>query len=159
MPTTTGLSLGQTATVDLSGTEKFSIYWMHGPLAQFLFNQSGLLPGQHVAVGGPATGATDRQSVTVKRVVLRNWGFNGTVVPGSVSTGTDSFQMKINGFAGILVPQTVTVFITGETVFRDGLNALGDVTASTNVRVVGLLLKDPTSGQTVLVGHYVDDLN
>jgi Domain of unknown function (DUF4382) len=159
LPTTTGLSLGQIATVDLSGTEKFSIYWMHGPLAQFLFNQSGLLPGQHVAVGGPATGAANPQSVTVKRVVLRNWGFNGTVVPGSVNAGTDSFQMKINGFAGILVPQTVTVFITGETEFRDGLNTLSDLTATTNVRVVGLLLKDPTSGQTVLVGHYVDDLN
>jgi hypothetical protein len=159
LPTTTGLSLGQIATVDLSGTEKFSIYWMHGPLAQFLFNQSGLLPGQHVAVGGPATGASNPQAVTVKRVVLRNWGFNGTVVPGSISAGTDSFQMTINGFAGVLVPQTVTVYITKETEFRDGLNALGDLTASTNVRVVGLLLKDPTSGQTVLVGHYIDDLN
>jgi hypothetical protein len=159
LPTTTGLSLGQIATIDLSGTEKFSIYWMHGPLAQFLFNQSGLLPGQHVAVGGPATGAANPQAVTVKRVVLRNWGFNGTVVPGTVNTGAESFQMKINGFAGILVPQTVTVYITGETAFRDGLNALGDVASTTNVRVVGLLLKDPTSGQTVLVGHYVDDLN
>jgi len=159
LPTTTGLSLGQIATIDLSGNEKFSIYWMHGPLAQFLFNPSGLLPGQHVAVGGPASGATNAQAVTVKRVVLRNWGFNGTVVPGSVHPGTDSFQMKVNGFAGILVPQTITVYITGETLFRDGLTTLSDVAPSTNVRVVGLLLKDPTSGQTVLVGHYVDDLN
>jgi hypothetical protein len=159
LPTTTGLSLGQIATVDLSGSEKFSIYWMHGPLAQFLFNPSGLLPGQHVAVGGPATGATNPQAVTVKRVVLRNWGFNGTVVPGSVHTATDSFQMKINGFAGVLVPQTVTVYITGDTLFRDGLNSLGDLSSRADVRVVGLLLKDPTSGQTVLVGHYVDDLD
>jgi hypothetical protein len=159
LPTTTGLTLGQIATVDLNGTEKFSIYWMHSPLTQFLFSQSGLLPGQHVAVGGPATGAANPQAVSVKRVVLRNWGFNGTVVPGSVNTGTDTFQLRVNGFAGILIPQTVTVYITGETEFRNGLNALGDVAASTNVRVVGLLLKDPTSGQTVLVGHYVDDLN
>ena len=158
LPTTTGLSLGQIATVDLSGSEKFSIYWMHGPLAQFLFNPSGLLPGQHVTVGGPASGAANAQAVTVKRVVLRNWGFNGTVVPGSVSSGNDTFQMKINGFAGVLIPQTVTVYITGRTEFRDGLTSLSDVSASTNVRVVGLLLKDPLNGQTVLVGHYVDDL-
>jgi hypothetical protein len=58
-----------------------------------------------------------------------------------------------------LVPQTVTVYITNETTFRDGLTALSDVGASTNIRVVGLLLKDPTSGQPVLVGHYVDGLN
>jgi hypothetical protein len=159
LPTTTGLTLGQLATIDLSGSEKYSIYWMHGPLAQYLFNRSELLPGQHVAVGGPASGAASASAVTVNRVVLRNWGFNGTVVPGSVSEGTDSFQMKINGFAGVLVPQTVTVFITGGTVFRDGFTGLGDVSASTSVRVVGLLLKDPVSGQTVLVGHYVDDMD
>jgi hypothetical protein len=159
LPTTTGITLGQLATIDLSGSEKFSIYWMHGPLAQFLFNSSELLPGQHVSVGGSALGAANAQAVTVKRVVLRNWGFNGTVVSGSVNAGKDSFQMTVNGFAGILVPQTVTVYTTNETTFRDGLTALSDVSASTNVRVVGLLLKDPTSGQTVLVGHYVDGLN
>ena len=45
------------------------------------------LPGQHIAVGGPASGATSASGVTVKRVVLRHWGFNGTVVPGSVNSG------------------------------------------------------------------------
>src|SRR5579871_4351784 len=95
LPTTTGLTLGQLATIDLSGSEKYSIYWMHGPLAQFLFNQSSLLPGQHVSVGGPASGAANAGAVTVNRVVLRHWGFNGTVVPGSLNTGTDSFQMQV----------------------------------------------------------------
>jgi hypothetical protein len=66
--------------------------------------------------------------------------------------------MKINGFAGILIPQTVAVYINGQTSFRDGLTTLSDVSGK-NVRVVELLLKDPTSGQTVLVGHYVDDLH
>jgi hypothetical protein len=159
LPTTTGLSLGQLATVDLTGNEKYSIYWAHGPLAQFLFNQSGLIPGQHIAVGGPATGATSASAVTVKRVVLRHWGFNGTVVPGSVNTSNDTFQMQINGFAGLLVPQTVTVYIPDNCEYRDGLTQLSDVSAATNVRVVGLLLKNPTNGNTVLVGHYVDDLN
>ena len=43
--------------------------------------------------------------------------------------------------------------------FRDGLSQLSDVSSATNVRVVGLLLKNPTNGNTVLVGHYVDDLD
>jgi hypothetical protein len=159
LPSTTGLSLGQLATVKLSGSENYSIYWMHGPLAQFLFNQSSLLPGQHVAVGGPASGATDPTNVTVKRVTLRHWGFNGTVVPGSVNTGTDSFQMQVTGFAGLLVPQTVTVYIPDNCQFRDGLTQLSDVSSATNVRVVGLLLKNPLNGNTILVGHYVDDLD
>lgn len=159
LPTTTGLTLGQIATVDLSGSEDFSIYWMHNPMTQFLFNSSELLPGQDVAVGGPASGATNAQAVTVKRVVLRNWGFNGTLVAGSVNTTNDTFQMNINGFAGLLVPQTVTVYVVGRTDFRDGLTEMTDVESNTNVRVVGLLLKDPASGQTVLVAHYVDALD
>lgn len=157
LPTGTGVSDGDIATVDLTGSEKYSIYWMHGPLAQFLFNSSALLPGQHVAVGGPATGATNETSLSVKRVMLRDWGFNGTVVPGSESNGT--FQMQVNGFAGVLIPQTVTVYIAGNCEFRDGFSGMSSVTDNANVRVVGLLLKDPTSGNPILVGHYVDDLD
>jgi hypothetical protein len=158
LPTTTGITLGQIAQVDLTGNEKFFIYWMHNPLTQFLFNSSTLLPGQHVSVGGPASGAANADAVTAKRVVLRHWGFNGTVVPGSMSTAAGTFQMQITGFAGLLVPQTVTVYTASPTVFRGGLTGLSGVPASTNVRVVGLLIKDPTSGKTVLLAHYVDAL-
>jgi hypothetical protein len=156
LPSTTGLTLGQIATVDLTGSEKFSIYWMHDEMSQFLFNSSTMLPGQDVAVGGPASGASNPQAVSVNRVVLRNWGFNGTVVPGSVNTSNNTFQMQVNGFAGVLIPQTVTVYIAGETEYRDGLADLSNVDTTTNVRVVGVLLKDPTTGGAILVAHYVD---
>jgi len=159
LPTTTGLTLGQIAQVNLTGTENYYIYWMHNSLTEFLFNSSALLPGQHVAVGGPASGAANAQAVTVKRVTLKNWGFNGTVVAGSVNAGSDTFQMQINGFAGILVPQTVTVYVVGKTDFRNGLSGLTDVDSGANVRVVGLLLRAPAIGQTVLIAHYVDALN
>jgi hypothetical protein len=159
LPASTGVSDGGIATVDLSGNEKYSIYWMHGALAQFLFNPSGLLPGQHIAVGGSATGAANAGAVTVNRVVLRNWGFNGTVVPGSENAGNDTFQMKVNGFAGVLIPETVTVYLTDRTIFRDGFNSMADLTDNDKVRVVGLLLKDPVSGNAVIVGHYVDDMD
>ncbi len=91
--------------------------------------------------------------------MLRDWGFNGTVVPGSVNINNGSFKMQVNGFAGVLIPQTVTVYTTPSCSFRDGWTAIADVADGANVRVVGLLLKDPTSGNTVLVGHYVDDQN
>lgn len=159
LPTGTGVEPGQIAQVDLTGNEKFFIYWLHNPLTQFLFNSSTLLPGQHVAVGGPASGAANAQSLSVKRVVLRHWGFNSTVVAGSVNETNGTFQIQVNGFAGLLVPQTVTVYTAAKTEFRDGLTGLTDVTGGANVRVVGLLLKDPTSGNTVLLAHYVDALN
>jgi hypothetical protein len=161
LPTTTGLTLGQIAQINLTGNEKFFIYWMHNPLTQFLFNSSALLPGQHVAVGGPASGATNAQAVTVNRVVLRHWGYNGTIVAGSNNTAAGTFQMQITGFAGLLVPQTVTVYV-GNSAFREGLTSQSSITpltASNTVRVVGLLLKNPTNGQTVLLAHYIDQLN
>jgi hypothetical protein len=159
LPTTTGISLGQIAQINLSGQENFFIYRFHNPLTEFLFNSSALLPGQHVAIGGPASGAANAQAVTVKRVVLRDWGFNGTVVPGSINPSGNTFQMQVNGFAGVLIPQTITVYIAGPTIFRDGLTAMSSMQSSQNVRVVGLLLKDPASGQVVLLAHYVDALN
>ncbi len=65
----------------------------------------------------------------------------------------------MNGFAGVLIPQTVTVFITDRTSFRDGFNGISNIGDNDKVRVVGLLLKDPTSGQSVIVGRYVDDMS
>jgi len=158
LPTTTGLSLGQIATVDLSGSEKYFIYWFHNPLTEFVFNDSLLLPGQHVSVGGPASGATNAQAVTVKRVVLRDWGFNATVLANNMNSANGTFQVQINGFAGQLVPQTVTVYTAGKTGFRGGLSGVGSLTAGENVRIVGLLIKSPLDGSTVLLAHYVDEL-
>lgn len=163
LPTSTGLTLGDIATIDLanSNSPKFFIRWMHNPLTELLFNPSTMMAGQHVSVGGPASGAASASDVTVKRVVLRDWGFNGTVVANSVAasaTGVNSaFTMKINGFAGVLVPQTVTVYIVPECAWRNGLTAMSDLKVGDDVRVVGLLLN--INGQPVIVGHYVDALN
>lgn len=159
LPTNTGITLGDIATVDLSGNETYFIRWFHNPLTQFLFNSKTLLPGQHVSVGGPASGAANQSAVTVKRVVLRDWGFNGTVVAGSEDPADGKFQMTINGFVGVLIPQTVTVYTASGTGFRYGLNGISNLTDGADVRVVGLLLKDPTSGNTVLLAHDVDELD
>lgn len=159
LPTTTGVTLGQIAQVNLTGSEKYFIYWFHNPLTQFLFNSSTLLPGQRVAIGGSASGAANASAVTTNRIVLRHWGFNGTVVANSINPGNGTFQIKINGFAGLLVPQTVTVYTASRTDFRYGFSGMSSVTGGANVRVVGLLIKDPISGNTVLLAHYVDELD
>jgi hypothetical protein len=158
LPSTTGLTLGDIAQVDLNGSENFFIHRMHDPLTEYLFNSSTLLAGQHVAIGGPATGATNPQDVSVKRVVLRDCGYNATVVPGSINPSTNSFQIQVNDFAGLLIPETVTVYCDSMTTFRDSLVSLSDVQSGANIRVVGLFLKDPSSGKAILLARYVDAL-
>ena len=91
--------------------------------------------------------------------MLRNWGFNGTLVANSVNTGNGTFQMNVTGFAGLLVPGPVTVYTASGTKYRNGFTGLGDVSGGTNIRVVGLLIKDPTSGDPVILARYVDDVN
>ncbi|HEV2137094.1 MAG TPA: DUF4382 domain-containing protein [Terracidiphilus sp.] len=155
-PANTGINLGQIATVDLNGSENYYIYWMRNPMTQFLFNSSALVAGQDVAIGGPVSGASNPTAVTTKRVVLRQWGFEGTVVPGSVNSSVGTFKMQVNGFAGVLIPTPITVYIGDATDFRDGVSSVSDVPASVRVRVVGLLLKNPTNGNIVLLARHVD---
>ena len=127
-------------------------------MTEFLFNSSALMPGQNVAIGGPATGAANAQAVTVNRVTLRPIGFDGTLVANSASSAKGTFQMQITGFSGVLVPNPVTVYVGGGTGFRYGFAGFGDTdgSPSTAIRVVGLLLKDPTTGKPLLLARFVD---
>jgi hypothetical protein len=156
LPTTTSLTLGEIATVDVSSNTNYFIYRAHNTLSQFLFNDANMLAGQAVAIGGSASSVSG-STATPNRVVLRHWGFNGTFVASSINPVAGTFQMTINGFAGLLVPQTVTVYTSGITTFRNGFTALPNVTG--NLRVVGLLVKDPNTGGTDLIARYVDVLN
>ncbi|HWF67867.1 MAG TPA: DUF4382 domain-containing protein [Acidobacteriaceae bacterium] len=156
-PTNTGLTLGNTATVELNGAEKYYIYWMRNPMTEFLFNSSALVAGQDVSIGGPASGAADPTNVTIKRVVLRQWGFEGTIVPGSLNAAQGTFKMQVTGFAGVLIPTPITVFIGNATDFRYGFTSASDMAASTRIRVVGLLLKNAANGNVVLLARHVDD--
>ncbi|MGA7341791.1 MAG: DUF4382 domain-containing protein [Terracidiphilus sp.] len=158
-PTDTGLSLGQIADVSLTGSEKYYVFSMDNPFTQFLFNSSSLVAGQDVAIGGPASGAANAADVTVNRIHLRNWGFNGTIVANSQDSGKGSFQMQVNGFAGVLIPAPITVYLGGHCDFRYGFGGFGDLSNGTNIRVVGLLLKNPVTGQLVLWARHVDGLD
>ena len=158
-PTGVPISLGQIAQVNLTGTEKYFIYSLRNPLTQFVFNSSALVAGQDVAVGGPQSGVVSETSVAVDRIHLRNWGFNGTIVPKSQSSSNGTFQIQVSGFAGQLIPTPITVYAGGNCDFRYGFGAFSDLTDSTNVRVVGLLLKNPTNGQLVLWARHIDGFN
>jgi hypothetical protein len=61
----------------------------------------------------------------------------------------------------VLFNGPVTVYCAPFTKFKGGLSGIGSLTgtAALNVRVVGLVLKDPTSGQAVLVAHSVEQMS
>jgi uncharacterized protein DUF4382 len=161
LPANTGFNSGQISTIDLTGNEKYFVYWMHNVFvnprwSNIFFNSSLLVPGQHVSIGGPLSNGT----VTVKRVVLRHEGHTGTLVANSANTGTSTFQFNSNGLAGVLFNGPVTVYVTPFTKFGGGLTSLQDLTnnPTNTLRVVGVVLKDPISGQPVFVARSVTEL-
>ncbi len=156
LPSGTGFTPGQISTIDLTGSEMFFIYWMHNSWTNHFFNAGLMVPGQHVSIGGPFVGG----AVTVKRVVLRHEGHTGTLVANSVNLGASTFQFNSNGLAGVLFNGPVTVFVTPFTRFGGGLTGLSSLSSNpTNpLRVVGLVLKDPISGQPVFVARGVEEL-
>lgn len=161
LPAGTGFKSGQISTIDLTGNEKYFIYWMHNVFvnsrfSNIFFNAALLVPGQRVTIGGPFTNG----AVTVKRVVLRHEGHTGTLVAGSVNVGASTFQFNSNGLVGGLFNGPVTVYVTPFTRFGGGLTSLQDLKSNpTNpLRVIGIVLKDPISGQPVFVARSVTDL-
>ncbi len=160
LPDSTAVQLGDIAQVNLTGSEKYGIYWMHNAFTNLLFNSSALVPGQEIRVGGQASAETNLNALTVDRIHLQNWGYTGTVVAGSQSSGQGTFQLQVqDGLAGVLVPSTVTVYLGPACDFRYGLGAFGDLSDGTSIRVVGLLLKNTTNGQLVLLARHVDGFN
>jgi hypothetical protein len=157
LPSGTGFQSGQISTIDLTGNEKFFIYWWHNKFTNMFFNSSLMVAGQHVSVGGPFSNGV----VTVKRVVLRHEGHTGGWVVGSTNVGASTFQLNSNGLAGVLFNGPITVYCTPFTEFRGGLTGLGDLTgnAAIPLRVVGLVLKDPISSQPVFVARRVEKLS
>lgn len=160
LPASTGLTLGQIANINLTGSEMYFIYKLRTPLTNFLFNSSMLVPGQHVSIGGPLSGSANSQSVTAHRIVLRHEGHAGEWVVGSTNTGNGTFSFNSDGLAGILFNGPVTVYTTPVTQYLGGLSGLSDLTGNSAIalRVVGLVLKDPASGNPVFVARRVEEL-
>ncbi len=145
--------LGGLANVSITGNEHYGIYWMHNALTNLLFNDTSLTAGQEISVGGPDPTASP---FTVKRIHLRNWGYNGTIVAGSRNSSQGTFQMNVTGFAGQVIPSPITVYLGAGCDFRYGFGAFSDLTDNASIRVVGILLK--YNGQTVLVARHIDGL-
>ena len=156
LPTTTSLVLGQIATVDVSSNTEL----LHLPGAQHA--QPVPLQRQPTCwLASPSPSAARRPESPAPRSRPHAWccATGASTAPSSQAPSTrlpGTFQMTINGFAGLLVPQTVTVYTSGITTFRNGFTALQRHRQRARGRPAG---QGPLSGNTVLIARYVDVLN
>jgi Domain of unknown function (DUF4382) len=152
----TVVKLGDIANVTITGNESYGIYWMHNAFTDLLFNSSALTPGQEITVGGSDPTASP---FTVNRIHLHNRGYNGTIVAGSENSGQGTFTMTVTGFTGQLITSNVVVYLGPQCDFRYGLSSFADLTDNAQIRVVGLLLKNTTNGQLVLLARHIDGID
>lgn len=162
LPDITGVQDGQITTLTLNNSEVYRIANINNPITTLLFNNSALVPGQSVGIGGKLTTTNGVSTLTVHRVVLRRQGQAGTWVPGSTtvqSGNAGSFQLTDNWTDGVLLPAPLPVLTTNATNFINlsGLSALTGTTALP-IRVVGFILYNSATGSPVIVARSVEEL-
>jgi hypothetical protein len=162
LPDLSGVPLGQISTLNLNNTELYRIRYLHLPVTQLLFNNSSLVAGQHLTVGGPLNTTTNPPVPTVRRVVLNWQGQEGTWAVGSTniqSGNNGNFTLNDDALAGVLFGGQVKVITSNFTRFTNlgGLSALSG-TQAIPLRIVGLVLLDHSTGNPVIVAGRVEKL-
>ena len=156
IPVVQGISIGNTANVAVSNTTDFDIYHLNLPITQLLFNDSMMVVGQAVGVGGTVDTTTSPPTLDARRVVLHRQGVDGQAVSGTINLNTGTFQLQNNGFWGYVLQAPVNILTTNFTQFIN-VSGLSAITPSMQLRVTGLLLRDG-SGNPVLVAGRVENL-
>jgi len=158
LPDLTNVQIGRISTFGFDGNEGFMIHTFRFAFAPFLFNRGMLIEGQHVSVGGTQSGNT----LDVRRVVLHRQGLEGGWISGSteiISGNNGSFRFQASGVLGVLFERPVRVVTSDRTRFIN-LGGLSDLNGSAPIRlrVVGLVLKNPTNNEQVVIAMAVEKL-
>ena len=147
-------------TIDVSAVDNsnYDICFLNGPITEAVFNDTTVVVGQRIFIGGSFAGST----FTPTMISLRLQGVYGKFVPASVvvSNGNaGSFQLSNNGLVGFSVGGPVTVNTFNFTYFYQltGLNQLQSTTTAIPLVTRGLLLKDPVSGNPEVYAGLVAD--
>ena len=141
-------------TIDVSQVSMYDICFMSGPVTNAVFNDSTVIVGQRIFVGGSYANSV----FTPAMISLRLQGVYGMFVPASVTVtngNAGTFQLTNNGLVGYSAggPVTVETFNFTDFFNLNGLSALQSTTNATPVVARGLLLKDPvTLNPTVYAG-------
>jgi len=132
-------------TINISAVSDYEICFFDGALTQLLFNDTSLIVGQRVFVGGSYVSGV----FTPQMISLRRQGVYGMFNPASVtvtnSPNGGTFTISNNGLAGYLTDGTVTVDTFNGTVFYNltGLNQLQTTSTAIPIVARGLFLKNP----------------
>ena len=155
LPTISSIPADSVVTLDLSQVSHYDICFFDNWFTNILFNNSSLVVGQRIFVGGGYDGTT----FTPQMISLRRQGVVGDLVQGSVnitSGNTGSFQLQNNFLLGYVLGAPLTVQTGTGTRFVNinGLAGL-ETAGSTNLVVRGLILKNQTTGAPQMWAHRV----
>jgi hypothetical protein len=145
-------------TIDLSGVSIYDVCFFDNLLTQQVFNESSLVVGQRIFIGGIVSGGV----FTPKMVSLRRQGVVGQLVANSVTvTGGNGnnlgyFQMQNDYLMSYAAGGPFTVYTGNETFFVNinGLAGLSQA-GTPNLLARGLVFKNPNDGKPVVVAGRV----
>jgi hypothetical protein len=146
------------ATIDLSAVTRYDICFFDNFLTNQLFNNSSLVVGQRIFIGGTVNGG----AFTPDMVSLRRQGAVGALVSGSVmmtgGSGSNQgyFQMQNDALMSYAAGGPFTVYTGNATKFENinGLSGLQSA-GTPNLIARGLVFKDPTTSKPVVVAGRV----
>ncbi|HEV2401390.1 MAG TPA: DUF4382 domain-containing protein [Candidatus Sulfotelmatobacter sp.] len=144
-------------TIDISQVSTYDVCFLNGPLINAVFNNTSVVVGQRVFIGGSYASGV----FTPMMISLRLQGVYGLFVPGSVTVSNGNagtFQISNNGLVGYSVGGPVTVNTYNLTSFYQlsGLNQLQTTTTAIPLVTRGLLLKDLSGVPEVYAGFVAD---
>jgi hypothetical protein len=156
LPVIANIPVGFPVTLDVSGVTDYDIRHFDNWFTDFLFNNSSMVTGQRIAIGGSLDA---NQNFVPARIVLRRQGVVGDLVLNSVSIvsgNRGSFQLQNNALFGYLTGGPLTVQ-TGDITLFLNVNGLSGIQSGGSMKLAagGLLLKDPNSGDPQLWAHVV----
>jgi hypothetical protein len=152
------LPVGTVQTIDLSGVSEYDVCFFDNFLSNQVFNNTALVVGQRILIGGSVSGAV----FTPDMVSLRRQGVVGTLVANSVNItgGSGSnlgyFEEQNEALMSYSAGGPFTVYTGNATVFEniDGLSGLA-AAGTPNLISRGLVFKDQSSGKPVVVAGRV----
>jgi hypothetical protein len=145
-------------TIDLSAVNTYDICFFDNFLTQQAFNNTSLVIGQRIFIGGTVSGS----AFTPDMVSLRRQGVVGSLVAGSVtvtgSTGSNLgyFQMQNDALMSYSAGGPFTVLTADATTFEN-INGLSGLAAAGTPNLIarGLVFKNPADGKPVVVAGHV----
>jgi len=141
-------------TVDLTNVSEYDVCFFNNWFTQQLFNESTLVVGQRIFVGG----TNQNNTFTPSMVSLRRQGVWGALVPNSVKIGNGnqgSFQMQNDALMSYAAGGPFTVNTGNPTIFENVNGLVGlESAGSANLVSRGLVFDDGT-GKPVVWAHRV----